>query len=341
VSRDVSGQNPEITIITPTKNRLVLLREAMDSVTRQTFANWEHIVVDDGSEDETSQVVERRSLADSRVRFIRRTGDAGGANVCRNIGIRASRGEFILFLDSDDLLEPDCLEYRVACMRRNADLDFVTFQTAVFEKTIGDIGDRVNSDRLGDHLLSFLFFENPWIITAPIWRKASLFRLGLFDEALPSWQDLDLHIRALTADFAYIRNPRVDHHVRWQFEPTKVSVEQRRSPYHLDAAIKTIAKFESYVRNGPGITWVRQRALCSLYFFVAEQWLQRGQLLEALRAWREARRRALAPPMLHASGLLLLLALACGKPGRRVGGRVAHKWKGWARLRTNPELVRR
>lgn len=339
MSGEVSGTVPAVTIVTPTKNRLTLLCEAMDSVARQTFDSWEHIVVDDGSEDGTAAEVERRALADSRVRFFRRTGERAGANVCRNIGIGASRGDLIVFLDLDDLLEPNCLEYRVACMRRNIDLDFATFQTAVFEKTIGDIGNRVSSDLLGDHLLSFLFFENPWIITGPIWRKSSLQQLGLFDEALPSWQDLDLHIRAITAGFAYLRYPRLDNHVRWQFEPTKVSVEQRRSPRHLELAMNTIAKFESYIRSGPGMNWVRQRALCSLYFLVAEQWLIKGQLSPALRTWREVRYRGLGSPALHASGVILLLLQRCGAPGRWIGGQIAHKWKGWARLRSNPELI--
>ena len=125
--------NPVVAVITPTKNRLKLLCEAMDSVQRQSFDAWEHIIVDDGSDDGTAEEVARRAAADPRIRYLRRTGEKSGANVCRNIGVRESRAEFIVFLDSDDLLAPSCLGRRVEIMQRNLDLDFATFQTAVFE----------------------------------------------------------------------------------------------------------------------------------------------------------------------------------------------------------------
>ena len=156
---------------------------------------------------------------------------------------------------------------------------------------------------------------------------------------VPSWQDVDLHIRAITAGCRYLRFPEVDNHVRWEFDPAKVSVEQRRSPRHLEAATALVAKFEHLVRSGPGMNWSRQRALCSLYFFVAECWLAAGSLHSALRSWRYVRQRSLGSRMLHWSGAALLLLQMVGAPGRRVGGRISHKWKGWMRLRSNPELV--
>lgn len=331
--------NAIVAVITPTKNRLKLLCEAMESVQRQTFDAWEHLIVDDGSDDGTAEEVARCAAADPRIRYIRRRGEKSGANVCRNLGVIDSHAEFIVFLDSDDLLEPECLARRVELMRRNADLDFVTFQTGVFEKTPGDLRRQMDPELLGDDLLRFLFFECPWIITGPVWRRASLLRLGLFDESLPSWQDVDLHLRTITAGFRYIRFPDVDHHVRWQFEPTKTSIEQHRSPRHLEAASEILEKFERLVREGPGMNWVRQRALCSLYFFVAEHWVAADRLSAALRSWSQIRRRSLGSRVLYLSGVALLVMQALGRPGRRIGGRIAHKWKGWMRLRTNPELV--
>jgi glycosyltransferase involved in cell wall biosynthesis len=332
---------PAVSVITPTKNRAKLLCEAMDSVQCQKFVAWEHLVVDDGSDDGTRREVERRSKADARVRYIERMSDRSGANVCRNIGIRESHGEFIVFLDSDDLLAPDCLTRRVEVMRRNLDLDFATFQAAAFEHKPGDIGRKLNHGLLGDDLLQFLFFEYPWIVAGPVWRRASLLRLGLFDESLPSWQDIDLHIRAVAKGFRYLRYANVDHFIRWQFEATKVSIEQRRSPQHLEAAAEILEKVERVIREGPGMDWVRQRALCSPYFFVAEQWVAQGNLSAALRCWRQIRKRRLGPNVLYLTGAVLLVMQALGEPGSRVGDRIANKWKGWMRLRTNPELVGR
>jgi len=329
---------PLISVITPTRNRHALLRQTMDSVTRQTFAAWEHIIVDDGSDDGTAEEVHRRAESDPRIRYIERSGSATGANVCRNLGVKAAAADFIVFLDSDDLLSPHCLARRLEIIERNADLDFVTFQTGVFIHRVGDHDRRPATDALGDDLLQFLFFECPWIITGPIWRKSSLERLGLFDEALLSWQDIELHVRAITSGLHYVRFSEIDHHVRWQFEETKVSVEQRRSMRHLNAAIDVIALLEAHVRRGPGMNWVRQRALCSLYYFVAERWIERGDLAPALAAWRLVRARAIGPAHLYRSGALLLLAQAL-TPTRRLAQRVSHKWQGWMRMRTNPELV--
>jgi hypothetical protein len=224
-------------------------------------------------------------------------------------------------------------------MRRNLDIDFATFSTAVFKKVPGDLGNRVDNDLLGDDLTRFLFFECPWIITGPIWRKKTLLSIGCFDETLPSWQDIDLHVRAIAGGCKYLRFSDIDHDIRWQFEPTKVSVQQRRSPLHFNAASELVEKFERVIIAGPGMNWMRQRALCSLHFFIAEMWLTTGDLSAALRAWKAVRRRSLASRSVYLSGVCLLVAKAMGTPGQNIGGRLAHKWKGWMRMRTNPELV--
>jgi glycosyltransferase involved in cell wall biosynthesis len=330
---------PQVSVITATKDRLNLLCQTMDSVQRQCFDAWEHIIVDDGSGDGTCEEVNRHVKADSRIHYVQRKGEKAGANVCRNIGIRESSAEFIIFLDSDDLLAPDCLARRVETMQRNLDLDFATFQAGIFVHTVGDFRSDFDPQLIGDDLLRFLFFECPWLITGPVWRKASLLRLGLFDESLPSWQDIELHVRAITAGFRYLRFPEVDHHVRWHFESTKVSVEQRQSPSHLEATTAILEKFEGLVREGTGMNWVRQRALCSLYFFVAERWVATCNLSSALRSWRRIRERALGSRVLYVTGAVLLVMLRLGLPTRSLCARIINRWKGWMRLRTNPQLL--
>lgn len=332
---------PVITVVTPTKNRLPLLRETLDSVRRQTLSSWEHIVVDDGSEDGTEAEVLALAAQDGRVRFLRRAGPLTGANPCRNQGAAAARSDLLVFLDSDDLLDPTSLERRVQAMARNQDIDFAVFRTGVFTKAPGDLGRELDPNMHGDDLLRFLFFETPWQTTAPTWRKTAFERLGGFDERLLSWQDVDLHVRALAGGLRYLRFPEVDHHMRWQFEPTKVSVQQRRSAEHLEAAEGVLVKFEEVVRSGPGMTWMRQRALCSLYYFVAEHWVAAGRLRPALRVWTIIRTRRLGSTWLHGPGAALLCLSAMGGPLGRLGRRLIEKWKGLMRLRTEPELVSR
>jgi glycosyltransferase involved in cell wall biosynthesis len=328
---------PRVSVVTPTRNRLALLTQTLDSVAAQTLSDWEHIVVDDGSDDGTAAMVRERAAADPRVRYVMRECEPSGANACRNIGIRTACAPLVVLLDSDDLLEPTCLERRVGVMDRNADVDFATFQAAAFEETPGDLARRLDDQLIGDDLCRFLFFETPWQTTAPIWRREALLRLGLLDESLLSWQDIELHVRAIATGCRYLRFREVDYHFRWRVDPAKTSFEQRNSPRHLTAALDVIERLETHVRAGPGMSWVRRRALCSLYFFVAERWLELGDLASAFAAWRVIRARRLGPAYLHLSGAALLALARSGAPSVTA----IRKWKGLMRLRTEPELVPR
>lgn len=330
---------PAVSVITPTKNRLKLLKETIASVKAQTFEDWEHIIVDDGSNDGTAEETAQWCQAEQRLKYLRPHRESRGANVCRNIGIEASTANLIVFLDSDDLLEPTCLERRLSVMSRNLDLDFAVYTTGFFLLDPGDLGDKSSYDITGDDLLRFLCFEIPWQTSAPIWRKEALERLNGFDEALPSWQDVDLHIRAIASGMKYLRFPIVDHHMRWQVDENKVSWRQRRSPDHLHSAMQLFEKFENIVREGPGMTWIRQRALCSLYFYVAELWIDAGSPMTSLATWKSARDRGLSKAHIYLPGVILLLIESLGSTGNKVGKRLAHKWKGLARFRTNAELL--
>jgi glycosyltransferase involved in cell wall biosynthesis len=333
------GERAAVTIITPTKNRLPLLCKAIDSIKAQHFASWEHIVVDDGSDDGTAAEVERQSRTNPRIRLLRRTGDRTGANVCRNLGLRESTAELIVFLDSDDLLRSHCLGRRVQIMHRNVDLDFAIFNGAVFKNVRGDLGNRVDYDHLGDDFTRFLAFECPWVISGPIWRKQVLLRIGAFDESLLSWQDVELHIRAIASGCKYLRFSEIDHDIRWQSDSEKVSVKQGRSLRHLEAAPSVFAKFEKTVRDGPGMNWNRKRALCGLYFSAAELMLAAGAAGHARASWKLARHRGLAGKALYLQGAILLALMSLGGLGARIGARLSHKWKGIVRFRTIPELV--
>jgi len=90
---------PEISVIIPTYNRSSLAREAVESVLAQTFADFEVLVIDDGSTDNTKQVIE--SIQDNRIKYSYK--DNGGVSSARNMGIGNASGAFIAFLDSDDL----------------------------------------------------------------------------------------------------------------------------------------------------------------------------------------------------------------------------------------------
>ncbi|WP_081211245.1 glycosyltransferase family 2 protein [Salegentibacter sediminis] len=105
---------PLVSIIIPTYNRGHFLGETLDSVIDQTYINWECILVDDGSSDYTEELMEFYCKVDKRISFSKRPEEKPkGASSCRNIGINLSKGDFIQFLDSDDLLREGKLEKQV------------------------------------------------------------------------------------------------------------------------------------------------------------------------------------------------------------------------------------
>lgn len=105
--------NPTVTIVIPTRNRCDLLKETIASVFAQTYAQWELIVVDDASDDQTASWL--KSLTDNRVQTIR-FGHRSERSDARNTGLRAAKGPYILFLDDDDLLSTKALQVQVGAL---------------------------------------------------------------------------------------------------------------------------------------------------------------------------------------------------------------------------------
>ena len=106
--------NPKVSVVIPTYNRAAKVQDAIESVLAQTFSDLEVIVVDDGSSDDTGKVLSE-AFGD-RIRYYAQANQ--GASVARNKGIAEARGEWIAFLDSDDLWEKDKLEWQFKALER-------------------------------------------------------------------------------------------------------------------------------------------------------------------------------------------------------------------------------
>jgi glycosyltransferase involved in cell wall biosynthesis len=333
------NSSPAVTIVTPTKNRRKLLGETMDSVRRQTFEDWEHIIVDDGSDDGTADEVARRSAGDSRIRYVVRPGEKVGANVCRNIGLHEARADLIVFLDSDDLLRPESLQRRVEVMRNNRDLDFAVFQAAVCQDAPDDLGLIYHTQMPGDDLLRFLSLECVWQTTGPIWRRTFLEEIGGFEENLLSMQDLEMHVRAICTGGKYIFFIGIDHDIRGHCDPTRTSTRHFGDPAYIEAAGLVGDLLFSSVKNAGLLTWSRQRAVLGLSFGLSECWLRLGRADRALKTWNEGCNRYAAPlnVRLAGHGMLHLLRFTRSKAG--LISRLVNKWKGWTRFRQEPNLI--
>ncbi|MTI32488.1 glycosyltransferase family 2 protein [Xanthovirga aplysinae] len=186
-----------VSIIIPVFNRVNLVSETLNSVLDQSYQHWETIIVDDGSTDGTQDLIKTFVEKDQRFHFYQRDRKPKGGSVCRNIGLEKANGDYVIFLDSDDLLAPFCLQERMAVMRQNPDLDFAVFNMESFNYEIGDIGKLFNTYTRENPLYRFLRHDIPWQTTCPIWDKTFLIKLGGFIETFPRLQDPELHTRAL------------------------------------------------------------------------------------------------------------------------------------------------
>ncbi|MDD7885186.1 glycosyltransferase family 2 protein [Flavivirga sp. 57AJ16] len=210
--------NPRVSVIIPAYNRSQLISETLKSVSVQTYTNWECIVVDDGSTDNTIEIVKNLSIKDSRFSVYKRPPESPkGANVCRNYGFKLSKGEYILFLDSDDILKSTCLEKRLKLFKTSERTDFVLANSSYikegvfYNKSICEFPIDYKSE---DYFKLFLSYKLPWTIMSVLWKKVVIQGFK-FDENLTRLQDIDYHISILSKrDYSILRLNEVDTYYR-------------------------------------------------------------------------------------------------------------------------------
>ena len=199
--------NALVSIIIPTYNRAHIISDTLDSVRKQNYRNWECIVVDDGSTDETEKLLKTYIASDSRFKFYKRPeSKPKGANACRNFGFQKSKGDFINWFDSDDIMETNKLEDQVETLIQNQNSPYCICQTKWVDKNTGEfLGLRSkqigSTNRLEDYILYNIF----WTTIAPLWRRDFLIENSLlFDETLHQSQEYDFNIRALNINDDYV-----------------------------------------------------------------------------------------------------------------------------------------
>jgi glycosyltransferase involved in cell wall biosynthesis len=180
-----------VSVVIPVFNRPVAVRRAVQSVLAQTFHNFEIVVVDDGSTDETAESVS--SFQDPRIKLIRHGGKRGGS-AARNTGIRSSSAPYIAFLDSDDEWLPAKLQRQLELFERSDEklaLVYTGTQRIFDDGRIRGIIARRHSDLE----LRLLTHNVVGETSVGMVRRSALDAIGVFDETLPALQDLDLWLR--------------------------------------------------------------------------------------------------------------------------------------------------
>jgi glycosyltransferase involved in cell wall biosynthesis len=228
----------KVSVIIRTYNRAYIVAEAIESALNQTYGEYEVLVVDDGSTDNTPEVVRR--FQDPRLRYIRHERNRGVGAAC-NTGVAQARGEWIAFLDSDDLWQPDKLERQVACALRHPEVDAVFSDIEIIEdtNTIPSLSSTMRSfsrllarDRKQQEyvfsarqLYLCLLEEVPIKPTVLLVKRELLATVGPFDLTALGCEDWEFLLRlARVACFGYVdaplafqrRTPDAVHRRYWQ-----------------------------------------------------------------------------------------------------------------------------
>lgn len=152
--------SPSITVIVPVYNAEQYLDACIESILMQTYSDLECILVDDGSKDNSGIICDKYAVKDTRVKVIHQ--ENGGEMAARAAGVRLSQGDYLYFVDSDDMIKSDTLEVMISYLEN--DVDIVVFETSINQTFIKD-----------DYIIWLLNFHD-WTV----WGK--LYRRNLFDE---------------------------------------------------------------------------------------------------------------------------------------------------------------
>jgi len=182
-----------ISIIIPNYNRENLIGETLKSIINQTYTNWECIIVDDGSTDDSLNVIQSFANNDSRIKLFKRPKNLPkGANTCRNYGFELSKGKFINWFDSDDIMLPDFLMEHKKNFENKINLVISAgYQT---DETLTE--RKLMNVEKNDYLFKDYFTGKIKAVTgAVVFRKSFLLNKRLFNEKLTRSQETDFFSR--------------------------------------------------------------------------------------------------------------------------------------------------
>lgn len=214
----VTFNNPIISVIIPTYNRVNKICASIDSVVNQTYQNWELIIIDDGSNDNTGDVIRERYLCDKRIKYIKLCNNSG-CSVARNEGLRVAVGEYVAFLDSDDEWESEHLLKAINIFNNQnvgiylsfwytecggkkekickSEEDFIYLNEVITELNPKVVDNGYLFDKGLFEYASIEWFYFFHINTLVVSRKI-LEQSGVFDETLSTCEDTDFILRLLS-----------------------------------------------------------------------------------------------------------------------------------------------
>ncbi|RAM50281.1 MAG: glycosyltransferase family 2 protein [Hapalosiphonaceae cyanobacterium JJU2] len=286
---------PKVSVVIPAYNAMLFLPETLESVLQQTFTDFEVFIVNDGSSD---NIVEWASdIGDSRVKLISQANQRVSA--ARNTGIAHAQGEYIAFLDADDLWEPTKLEKQVRCLDEKPEVGLVYTWTLLVDKENNPTG-RIFASHLEGNIWNELLVNDPIASgSSAMVRRICFDTVGLFDRDLAYAPDLDMWVRiALRYPVAVVKEPLL----RYRQLPNSFSRNRQGMIKDIRAVIeKTFASVsleQLYLRN---------RCYASIFFGLAWFSVDDGDWKKAIYLRQQA---LLHYPQVRYSEKYLRLSLA-------------------------------
>lgn len=193
MDQNIDNKMPRVSINIATYNRGNFIREAIESVLAQTFIDWELIIVDDASTDNTKEII-APYLADPRIKYFRNEKNLN-ISLTRNRGLQESRGEFVAILDSDDLwCDKEKLSKQVAFLDANPDYGLVGTGVIKIDPTGKEI-DKYQNPLSDGEVRRQILSRNTFAHSSVLYRRQIALDLGLYDPALNAIEDYDLWLK--------------------------------------------------------------------------------------------------------------------------------------------------
>ena len=273
--------NPLVSVIMPVYNATKYVEEAVASVLNQTYQNLELLVIDDGSKDNSLELIQ--SFNDPRLHVFTQINQ--GANVARNRGLLEAKGEYVKFLDADDALYPEALEAQVKQMASLADNEEVFGD---FDFMDGD-GKVFYHHKFDEELLQGIeanqefWYLKHWymIISCPLHRRKNLMQVGGFNVFFKGHQEWMLHFSMSIAEVRFVYCPGAIFRYRSYISEDRLSYARITSMPMLSDTVYMLDALQRLIETKYGKKYNRlSTAVSDKYFIYADKYFKAGMVAE-------------------------------------------------------------
>ena len=295
-----------VSVIMPCYNASSYLREAIESVLSQSFKDWELLIVDDGSSDNSRQIANEYVTIDERIYLIEQPNS--GACRARNNGLEHAKGEFVKFLDADDILESDCLAIQVQQMNELSEHQ-IPFGDYCNVDKVGKVISRYvfdSQDALSQDAVYFFFCDWHILISAPLHRTDLLREIGGFNESLQRGQESDMHLRLALADVEFVYKPCMTFRYRDHNASTRISeaYQEGTKKRHQSWVQRAHICEELLIKKYGCVPKKYHRFFVNVWFDYAREFFAIGKKIDGINYLNKAKQYGLYTVFQHTYNLL-------------------------------------